>query len=708
MTLAVRRKTMRRTRNLVVALAAVALIATGCSGDDDGGSSGGASGTGEPERRDLTDVQLVSALQRFDSCEAVRTWVRDELVPRVGAYGFGGQWGFPMPIEDMAVAEEGGAATDAAAPQVASDLLATGEADRDFSQTNVQVEGVDEPDIVKTDGDRILAVAGNRVFLASAETGAVIASASLPDDMYQGELLLSGNRALLMGPASFGPRVLEGAASRYGISELPGTRVVQLDVGSDSITVADTYVLDGNYVSARMVDDVARVVLHADPQASLPLVTPAVPTEEAIARAEEVNRGVVEAAAAEDFLPKWRRIDSEGATLEEGPLLGCEDAHAPATFSGFGTVTVVSIDISDGLGTGVTSANGAGVMAGGETVYASPEHLYVAAPAWVDWESLSENDRVAASESYGTDIHRFDISDPTQAVYDMSGHVDGTLLNQFALDEHDGNLRVATTTGTPWAGDESQSQSQVVVLAPQNGALEPVGSVTGLGPNETIYSVRFMGDTGYVVTFERTDPLYTLDLSDPANPTVAGELEILGYSAYLHPVGDGYVVGVGQDATEDGRTTGTQVALFDVRDPAAPTRIAQATLPNGSSDAEWDHRAFLWWPESELVAIPVAIYNDEGEFNGLVGFTVDVDGGTVTERGRISHPDVSVEGDFGPEPMPVDAEGDIARDIAPGAYTYTPPIRRSLVIGNSLWTLSDSGLASTDLETFEGTAFTQF
>ena len=205
---------MRRTRNLVVALAAVALIATSCSGDDDGGSSGGTptggtSDTGAPERRDLTDVQLVSALQRFDSCDAVRTWVRDELVPRVGAYGFGGQWGFPMPIEDMAVAEEGGVATDAAAPPVASDLPATGEADRDFSQTNVQVEGVDEPDIVKTDGDRIFAVAGNRVFLASAETGAVIASAQLPDDMYQGELLFSGDRALLMGPASFGPRVLE-------------------------------------------------------------------------------------------------------------------------------------------------------------------------------------------------------------------------------------------------------------------------------------------------------------------------------------------------------------------------------------------------------------------------------------------------------------------------------------------------------------------
>src|SRR5690606_18016037 len=120
------------------------------------------------------------------------------------------------------------------------------------------------------------------------------------------------------------------------------------------------------------------------------------------------------------------------------------------------------------------------------------------------------------------DIHRFDITDPAATTYEMSGHVDGTLLNQFALDEHEGHLRVATTTGSPWDEGDGESESHVVVLAPGDGALEPVGRVSGLGRGETIHSVRFLGDVGYVVTFEQTDPLYTLDLSDPAAPAVTG------------------------------------------------------------------------------------------------------------------------------------------------------------------------------------------
>src|SRR5690606_20489215 len=120
-------------------------------------------------------------------------------------------------------------------------------------------------------------------------------------------------------------------------------------------------------------------------------------------------------------------------------------------------------------------------------------------------------------------------------VYDVSGRVDGHLLNQFALDEHDGVLRVATTKGSPWSGDGNTSESQVVTMAESDGALRQLGIVGGLGRDETIHSVRFIGTTGYVVTFRQTDPLYTIDLSDPAAPRVVGELKILGYSAYLHP-----------------------------------------------------------------------------------------------------------------------------------------------------------------------------
>ncbi len=369
--------------------------------------------------------------------------------------------------------------------------------------------------------------------------------------------------------------------------------------------MGDTFVLDGTFISARMTDDVARLVLHADPQQALPFVTPAVPGDEATARAQQMNREVVEQASAEDLLPHWRRLAADGSVAEEGTLVDCAAAHAPNTFSGFGMVTVVSVDLSEGLRAGIAASNAAGVMAGGQIVYASPEHLYVAAPEWVDYSEMPAPDAVVAAKQHGTDIHRFDISDPRAAKYEMSGHVEGDLVDQFAMDEHDGNLRVATTTGAPWDGGASESESQVVVLAPKGDTLTTIGHVGGLGRGETIQSVRFLGSVGYVVTFRQTDPLYTIDVSDPTNPHVAGELKILGFSAYLHPVGDGKLLGIGQDATESGGQLGTQVALFDVSDPANPTRVAQATVPNATSGAEWDHHAFLWWSASGLAAIPV-------------------------------------------------------------------------------------------------------
>ena len=289
------------------------------------------------------------------------------------------------------------------------------------------------------------------------------------------------------------------------------------------------------------------------------------------------------------------------------------------------------------MGAGLASAAGTGVLAGGQTVYASPEHLYVAAPEWIDWAALEqESDGTPPQVSQGTDIHRFAI-DPGRATYELSGHVDGTLLNQFAMDEHDGYLRVATTTGQVWS-DQDTSESHVVVLGPGDGALSTVGSVSGLGRGETIHSVRFLGDVGYVVTFRQTDPLYTVDLSDPAAPAVTGELKILGYSAYLHPIGDGRLIGVGQDATEQGRTTGTQVALYDVRDPASPQQVAQAVLPQSSSSAEWDHHAFLWWPDTGLVTVPVSAYDAASQFEGWSGSAVDAEAATITEVGRVSHP----------------------------------------------------------------------
>ena len=243
-------------------------------------------------------------------------------------------------------------------------------------------------------------------------------------------------------------------------------------------------------------------------------------------------------------------------------------------------------------------------------------------------------------------IHQFSLDDGTGATYVASGEVEGRLLNQFAMSEYNGDLRVATTTDN-WGNFGDQSESTVYVLRPNGTDLEQISSISGLGKGEQIYSVRFIDDVGYVVTFRQVDPLYVLDLSDPANPVLDGELKIPGYSAYLHPVGDGLLLGVGQDATDEGRTTGTQLSLFDVSDPANPQRIS--TLPiGGQSEVEWDHRAFLFWEPDGTIVLPVSPgWSDCGPavdclakgISGAGGGAVvaELDGRELTARGTISH-----------------------------------------------------------------------
>jgi uncharacterized secreted protein with C-terminal beta-propeller domain len=278
------------------------------------------------------------------------------------------------------------------------------------------------------------------------------------------------------------------------------------------------------------------------------------------------------------------------------------------------------------------------------------------------------------SSTVTTEIHGFDISSPSATSYVGSGEVEGYILNQFALSEHEGKLRVATTDTPQWWGTQPQGQSQSFVTVLDAGSLGEVGRVGGLGAGQQIYAVRFIGDVGYVVTFRRVGPLYTIDHSTPSKPRVAGELEIEGYSAYLHPVGKDLLLGVGQDAGSDGRVRGTQVSLFDVSDPAKPARVAARALSDGSSsDVEFDHRAFLWWGAKDLAVVPVSAYGDgsRAPFLGAIGFGVTR--AAITERGRIQHPDAQV----------------------PAQVT------RSMVVGNRLFTLSDRGLLASDLETLQ-------
>jgi hypothetical protein len=335
------------------------------------------------------------------------------------------------------------------------------------------------------------------------------------------------------------------------------------------------------------------------------------------------------------------------------PAAGCRSVRRPAQFSGLGMLTILTIDLDRGL----WAADSDALMADAQVVYGSTGSLYVATQRWIDPQTPVR--RLPAGQQ--TVIHRFDVGDPDRTTLVASGAVDGYLLNQFSLSEYRDRLRVATTSRPIWwgAGPPPESDSAVTVLEQHGGALDPVGRVSGLGRGESIFSVRFIGDAGYVVTFRQVDPLFTIDLSSPTAPRVAGALEVPGVSTYLHPLGAGRLLGVGQSRGD------LQLSLFDVSDPAAPRLVRQTTLA-GSSEAAYDHHAFLYWPATRLAVLPLE--------SAAVGVRVERD--DLPEVGRISHDGAAV--------------------------------RRAVVIGDRLFTISDAGAQASDLGTLAPQAFVAF
>ena len=578
------------------------------------GDSGAGAGPGRGEGPVVAsvgggEIALTSHLVRFDGCDALLDQLRDWAAARVGPWGFGGRpyRGAEDRIIEEAAAEPAPAADQRAAP-------ATGFQRRppvegvDYSGTNVQEAGVDEADIVKTDGRRIFAMSAGRLVVVDAARREVLGSVLLPAGE-SAELFLAGDSLLAI------------QQSRGG-GNPPQAVVHRIDVRAGGPEIAETLRVEGTYVSARSLGGVARLIVRSRPADDFPFVRPAGPGSEDAA--EEANRAAILATTLEDWLPAYSHTSPGGATAED-LLPPCRQVHAPTVFSGFGVTTVLSVPVAGAIDPAAATS----VLAPGETVYASTRSMYVSTATWIDPAAGEADDinwdRLRAE--FRTNIHRFDITDPAGAAYTASGSVPGEIHNQFALSEHAGHLRVVTTTG-----GRSESESWVRVLAESDGRLVEVGSVGDIGRGERVQSVRFAGDVGYVVTFRQIDPFYTIDLSDPAAPAVVGELKIPGFSSYLHPLGEGLVLGVGTDADEDGRVTGAKVSLFDVSDLAHPREVSVWTAPGGWNQVGWDHRAFLWWAPQRLAVIPVTVY---GEWSGAV--VLSIGDGAVTEAGRIIH-----------------------------------------------------------------------
>ena len=619
-------------------------------------------------------VLASNALVSFDACETFLDYVIDHAVELVGPYGLDDPFYYPWGFNDFARAEltfTAAAEADGGAPL--------------YSGTNVQVLGVDEPDMVKTDGERIVVLAEGTLIVADV-TGSepeVIGKLQLGNFSVQ-SLFLSGDTVLVFGAewSTFAP-LIEGDAEFAPVYQSPMVQLIEVDISSEP-EVVRTMTIDGRFLSGRMVGDSVRLVLTSSP-VGFEWSYPSGSGLRAERKAIEENREIIRNSTPDNWIPYYVITDADGDVTAEGTLFDCERATHPKEFSGLNMLSVVTVDLSEGL----QVVDATGVLATGDTIYASVESLYVATQNWQTWQWAREGVNDSRPEGVVTEIHKFDISSEETTTYTASGVVTGYLLNQFSMDEHDGFLRVASTTSPNWWGSGFESESQVSVFRDINGELVEIGMVDGLGKTEQIYSVRFMGDVAYVVTFRQTDPLYTVDLSDPRRPEVVGELKILGYSAYLHPLGEGLLMGVGQDATDIGRVQGSQVSVFDVRDPADPVRIDQFTLSKGSSSqVEYDHHAFLYWEPTGLAMIPIQQWwwdeKSESSFFGAVGLTVD-DDGDLREIRRVVHPG-----------------GD------DDSWDWRAQIMRSIVIGDSVYTVSAKGIMRSDIDSLAEEAWLDF
>ncbi len=604
-----------------------------------------------------------SALPAFNSCGALLSYARHNARRTGGGPGVPTRAGVIVPqVLDAPVAVQalsdtaGTQAPAAAAPEAKSAPSAT----PDFSTTNVQEAGVDEPDIVKTDGRHVFAIANGtlRAIDVTGDVPRLVGALELAGGGQ--ELFIRGDRALVMS-TSYGPGPGIGFAKDVviGSSQVVLTEVDISDPAA--MAVRRSMTVDGALVDARMTGATARVVVGSSPGF--------------------VRPGAVAATGVRRWVPRTvLRSKVSGRTFRRS-VVACDDVRHPRTFSGLDLLTVLTIDLDKGL----FSVDRDAIMAGAQTVYGSPTSLYVASQRY---SAAAEAGRALPARPR-TEIHRFDASKAGETSYAASGDVAGFVLNQFSLSEFGGALRVASTEEPQWFDgvQSGQSESFVTVLGERGTRLQPLGRVGGLGRGERIYAVRFAGDNAYVVTFRQIDPLYTLDLSDKSDPKVLGELKIRGFSAYLHPISDSLLLGVGQDAGEQGRTLGTQLQLFDVSDLRKPTRVAAAALgANSSSDAEFDPHAFLFWKPADLAVIPLQTFGQTGQtFSGAVGFKVGA--AAIAEAGRVTHPAPAPE---------------------PGQTPFAPPIGRSLVIGDRLYTLSYAGLAASRLDTLAPLAFTAF
>jgi uncharacterized secreted protein with C-terminal beta-propeller domain len=572
--------------------------------------------------------------------------------------------------EGMMLETEMAAPTDSATADRTQEVKTGGDYGNEaeeFSTTNVQVEGVDEADIVKTDGEFIYIVKGDSVRVVKAYPPAdmmEMSAVTFDDDNFRPrDMYVDGDKLIILGSSYYMyPYPVRDSAETAIYPYYGGqiSKVYIMDTSDkENITEFRSLEFEGNYNQSRKVGDMVYVVLNRFTFWAYP-----------------------EVESTEEIIPRFKEGDDETAV----PLCDCDDVKYVPAFDQNNYLILAGIPIDDAE----AEVKKEVVLGSSDNIYASLEHMYAASTNW--------------SNSESTSVYKFNMS-PESVEFLSKGNVPGTILNQFSMDEYDDHFRIATTKGNSW---DNTSANNVYVL--DNG-MNMTGKLENIAPGESIYSTRFMGDRLYMVTFKKIDPFFVIDMADHKFPKILGKLKIPGYSDYLHPYDENHILGFGKETVEPTEWEeenwggfdfewfqGMKVALFDVTDVENPVEKFKIVIGDRGTESPllYDHKALLFDRARNLLAFPVKIaelseeakdpddpQNIYGDyvFQGAHVYNVDLENGFDLQA-QISHYD----------------EDEVA--MKSGSYWFgEKDIERVLYLDDYLYTVSKGMVKANDMNT---------
>ncbi|QUG40357.1 beta-propeller domain-containing protein [Psychrobacillus sp. INOP01] len=544
----------------------------------------------------------------------------------------------------------------------------------DYSTTNNQVEGVDEADIVKTNGTHIYSITENNISIVNIEDPTKMSEETkirLGSDYYPMQLFLTDKTLIVLAQKnSFQALPYEQSSNDIARMSMPMdsmTTVLFYDISNPSAPKLQREVgTEGHMSGARLTAGTLYYVTNVYP-----------------------NFWIME--EQEDIELRPYTYDSEkGDAVNPIPYedLSILPNSKEATYS-----IITALDVSNPEKNEVITK---GYLGGSEQLYMSKDNLYLTSSIYE--EGTSTNKMLWNPGSMDTEVFKFAL-DKTAIQFVASNRLKGHILNQFSMDEHDGYFRAVTTKGNSW--DENEvSENNLFIL---DEGMKLVGSLTGLAKDERIYSARFMGDKAYMVTFKETDPLFVIDVATPTSPKVLGELKIPGFSNYLHPLDENHLIGFGYETRIDTQsggkeplimTEGMKISLFDISDLANPKEKDTEVIGDQGtySPIQYDHHALFEHKENHLYGFPISIYEKlpEQEYSNF-----KQDGALIYEI----TPEIGIE-----------RIGDLLRPEVSGQMyeEWESSIQRIVYAGDTIYTIAMKEIKSYNINTYKQTGLVKF